>query len=336
MLNTPPARNEPNQKSPDDGRLAAACAWAREIMGKEIVKCDPVVQDASFRRYFRLATPEGTVILMDAPPQHENSAPFLDIASRLRKRGLHAPEVFHFDLGQGFGLIEDLGDKLYREVINPASASALFPGLFRILARMAKQVDSHSLPEYDAMRLQTELDLFVDWYLLRHRQRHLNEHEMAHWHSLCKELKQSAAEQPQVFVHRDFHSCNLLYREGGEPGIIDFQDAVRGPLSYDFVSLLWDRYIEWPREQLENWMDSFRESLDMDIEPARWRQWCDMMGLQRNLKIVGIFSRLYYRDGKSSYLPMIPRFYGYVLEGLGRFPQFRDFLDFMEQPECVP
>lgn len=336
MHSRPPARNTETLKPLEDDRLGAARAWAAAALGQRSFDLSPVAQDASFRRYFRLRMNGNSLILMDAPPQFEDSAPFVDIASRLRRGGLNAPEIFHFDLEQGFGLLEDLGDTLYRDVLSPATAGALFPDLFRVLARMAQQVNGEGLPEYDALRLQTELDLFVDWYLRRHRQRELSDGEMHLWQNLSAELKNSAADQPQVFVHRDFHSSNLLCRHGGGPGIIDFQDAVRGPLSYDFVSLLWDRHIAWPRPQLEKWMESYRELLALDVEPGLWRRWCDLMGLQRNLKIIGIFSRLNYRDKKTGYLPMIPRFYRFVLDVLPLYPEFRDFLELMEQPECAP
>jgi hypothetical protein len=273
---------------------------------------------------------------MDAPPGSEDLAAFLDIAERLRSAGLHAPEVSHFDLEQGFALLEDLGEELYRDIVTPGTVDGLFPGLFQVLARMAQAVDSCGLPDYDHDRLQTELNLFTDWYLLRHKQRRLSPREEQVWQKLCHDLTSSAAAQPQVFVHRDFHSNNLLCLEGGNPGIIDFQDALRGPLSYDFISLLWDRYIGWPRPRLENWMMRYRDLLALDIEPTVWIRWCDLMGLQRNLKIVGIFARLHYRDGKQAYLQMIPRFYGYLLDVLPRYPEFRDFLKLLEQTECAP
>ena len=273
---------------------------------------------------------------MDAPPERENSRPFLDIALRLRRAGLHAPDVLHFDLDQGFGLLEDLGDTLYRELIGPDSAPRLFPVLFSQLARMARDVNCAGLPHYDDARLQAELDLFTEWYLLRHKKVALDATESSAWASVCTELKRSAAAQPQGFVHRDFHSCNLLHQPGKPPGIIDFQDAVRGPISYDFVSLIWDRYISWPRAQLETWMEQYRQVLHTDINQARWIQNCDLMGLQRNLKIVGIFARLFHRDGKQGYVEMIPRFYRYVLDVLPRYPQFSALQELMERPACAP
>jgi aminoglycoside/choline kinase family phosphotransferase len=192
------------------------------------------------------------------------------------------------------------------------------------------------LPEYHSLKLQQELALFTDWYLRVHRNRPFTNSEWLDWNQLCVQLINSAREQPQVFVHRDFHSCNLLHIRGGQPGIIDFQDGVLGPISYDLVSLLWDRYIEWPRDRLEAWMMEFHQALNLDCDESTWIRWCDLMGLQRNLKIVGIFARLHYRDGKQGYLQMIPRFYGYLLDVLPRYPEFNALHQLLEKPECAP
>ena len=318
-----------------DTRLAEAAAWAAGVLGHAIPGPAPVSGDASFRRYFRLQSNGRSLILMDAPPEHEDSAPFLDIAARLRAAGLHAPEVIHFNLQRGFGLLEDFGDVLYREIITEDSADCLFPLLFDILARMARQVCADGLPPYDPEFLGQEMDLFRHWYLEIHRRRPLNRTESAVWRELCRRLIDSAARQPQVFVHRDFHSCNLLDTPQG-PGIIDFQDGMRGPLNYDFASLLWDRYIDWPRPQLERWMEEMRTLLAPDCDPAEWIRSCDWMGLQRNLKVVGIFARLRYRDRKNGYLEMIPRFYGYLLDVTRRYPEFRDARSLLEQTDCAP
>ncbi len=272
---------------------------------------------------------------MDAPPEKENSAPFVDIASRLRSAGLKAPAILEFDLDLGFGLLEDFGDTLYRELITRQSAGEIFTDLFAVLESMAHRVDSAGLPHYGETALTKELDLFTDWYLERHRQRPLSSEERAIWEHVCRLLTASALEQPQVFVHRDFHSCNLLRTPDG-PGIIDFQDGVRGPVSYDFVSLVWDRYITWPREQLEAWMNQMHASLPVECSADEWIRWCDWMGLQRNLKIVGIFARLEHRDGKDGYVEMIPRFYRYLLDVLPRYPEFREFHLLLEQDSCAP
>ncbi|MGK2924528.1 MAG: aminoglycoside phosphotransferase family protein [Lysobacterales bacterium] len=320
-------------------REQEAANWAAGALELPAVTLRPVAGDASFRRYFRLQHGGGSLILMDAPPDREDSRPFVDIARRLRAAGLNAPEILRFDFKRGFGLLEDFGDTLYREIFDAKSVDVLMPGLMDLLEGMAARVDCAGLPDYGAPTLQAELDLFTDWYLEHHRERPLRGSERALWAALCDRLIASATAQPQVFVHKDFHSCNLLQTPRG-PGLIDFQDGLRGPLSYDLVSLLWDRYIAWPRERLEGWMEQARQRLgpgiDPGIEPAEWVRRCDWMGLQRNLKIVGIFARLHYRDGKRGYLEMVPRFYRYLLEVLPRYPEFRPFQSLLEQTECAP
>ncbi len=299
------------------------------------VQLQPVSGDASFRRYFRFMADGRSIILMDAPPEKEDSAPFVDIAGRLRQAGLKAPAILEFDLRQGFGLLEDFGDTLYRELIHEESAGALFPELFDVLDGMARRVTTHGLPQYDEAALAVELDLFKTWYLDRHKGRPMQGDELVAWQNVCRLLIDSALEQPQTFVHKDFHSCNLLRTDDG-PGIIDFQDGLRGPISYDFISLVWDRYVAWPREQIESWMRAIHERLPVDCSYREWVRYCDWMGLQRNLKIVGIFARLRHRDGKQGYVEMIPRFYQYLLDVLPRYSEFDDFRQLLEQTECAP
>ena len=323
-------------ESAHDQRMHDAAAWAAASMGLERVELAPVSADASFRRYFRFHNSDRSIIVMDAPPEREDSRPFIDICRRLRHAGLKAPGIIDFDLELGFGLIDDFGDTLYREILDKSSVEELFPPLFKVLRQLAHGVDAHGLPEYNALKLQQELALFPDWYLGLHRKRKFSNLELGMWHDLCSKLINSASEQPQVFVHRDFHSCNLLQTDSGEVGIIDFQDGARGPISYDFISLLWDRYISWPREQLEVWMAEYHRQLNPDFELGTWIRWCDLMSLQRNLKVVGIFARLHYRDGKAGYLEMIPQFYGYLLDVLSLYPEFDEFRQLLEQQECAP
>jgi len=318
-----------------DHRLNEAAAWAAAALGRPGLQPRPVSGDASFRRYFRVDDGKRSLILMDAPPDRENSRPFLDIAARLRAAGLRAPAVIAFDLDRGFGLLEDFGDTLYREIFDERSAPVLMPGLFDVLEGMATRVDCAGLPDYEHATLQAEMNLFTDWYLECHRGRALANAERTVWAQTCVALSGSARAQPQVFVHKDFHSCNLLHTPEG-PALIDFQDGLRGPLTYDLVSLLWDRYIAWPRERVEDWIEQARRRLAPAESPAAWRRQCDWMGLQRNLKIVGIFARLRHRDGKQGYVEMIPRFYGYLLDVLPRYPEFAAFTHLLERPECAP
>lgn len=320
----------------EDPRLEKARAWLSELGADSQAEMHNVAGDASFRRYFRVQVHGASRILMDAPPPGEDVGPFLDIDRRLRDAGLHAPEIYHADRDNGFLLLEDLGDWLYRDLLHENNADKLFPALFDMLTTLAFSVDSSGLPLFDYRKLRRDMDLFPDWYLDVHRKCPSRPLRDETWDNFCKCVIDSAMEQPQTFVHRDFHSCNLLRTHDGGIGIIDFQDGVLGPVSYDFISLAWDRYISWPRARIELWMEEIRVQFGLDMEPARWRRYCDLMGLQRNFKIVGIFARLHHRDGKWGYLEMIPRFYEYLTSTLRLYPEFAAVLDFMERPECAP
>lgn len=320
----------------DDPRLDKARAW---LSGSGIeLQSDfrSVAGDASFRRYFRLIADGESRILMDAPPPKEDVRPFVDVTRRLRAAGLHAPEILRADAEHGFLLLEDLGDGLYREFLDTHNGNDHFPALFEVLKKLALDVDASELPAYDRGLLRAEMDLFPNWYLNHHRQSMPREPFDQQWDNFCEQVISTALEQPTSFVHRDFHSCNLLAVAAGEVGIIDYQDAVKGPISYDFISLIWDRYISWPRTQIETWMEQFRQLLGVPIPPQQWQRQCDLMGVQRNIKIVGIFARLQYRDGKAGYIEMIPRFYHYVTDTLRRYPEFTGILELLEQNECAP
>ena len=296
----------------------------------------PVAGDASFRRYFRVRVDGVLRILMDAPPEKESCDSFINVSKRLIDAGLHAPEILASDLEQGFLLLEDLGDDLFRNLLARDEPDALFEQTFSAMATFAHDVDSSGLPEYDEATLYDDLHLFVDLYLVRHKHYLLRHRQRLDWTVFCDELVAAAKEQPQVFVHKDFHSCNLLQTNENSPGIIDFQDAVSGPLSYDFVSLIWDRYIPWPRERIEQWMEQFRLMVAPEIESAKWVYYCDLMGLQRNLRIVGRFAQLEHFEGKSGYVEMIPRFYQYALDVLPRYPQFANVTQWIGSDECAP
>jgi aminoglycoside/choline kinase family phosphotransferase len=319
-----------------DLRLDQAAAWLQQLGIDLQSDLEPVAGDASFRRYFRLQIGGQSRVLMDAPPPGEDVRPFIDIDQRLRTAGLHAPEIIHADTQNGYLLLEDFGDDLYRDVLNDNNSDVYFPGMFDVLIKMALNTDASNLPDFDAQSLRRDMDLFPGWYLGKHRKTVSHAHFDEFWGEFCQIVIASALEQPQCFIHRDFHSCNLLKTSAGGIGIIDFQDANNGPISYDLISLLWDRYIDWPRAQLESWIEEFRLSLGLDIDPQLWLRYCDLMGLQRNFKIVGIFARLYYRDGKNGYIEMIPRFYGYLLSTLRRYPEFKQVLSILEQAECAP
>jgi len=319
-----------------DIRLQKARVWLQESGADLQSGFDNVAGDASFRRYFRVQVNGESRILMDAPPPGEDIGPFVDVDRRLVSAGLHAPEIFYADPANGYLLLEDLGDNLYRDLLHKNNADSLFPALFDILKTFALETDATGLPGYDYGMLRRDMDLFPDWYLLKHREMMQREQFVAIWDDFCTQIINAAMDQPQCFVHRDFHSCNLLRTASNDIGIIDFQDAVKGPVSYDFISLIWDRYIAWPRTRIEKWMEEVRLVLGLDIEPRQWQRYCDLMGLQRHFKVVGIFARLHYRDNKNGYIEMIPRFYDYITGTLRLYPEFEEILDIMEKPECVP
>ena len=326
----------PIQTPDKDARLAAAKNWLAARTGEQAGDWRPIAGDASFRRYFRVSLGQSSRILMDAPPELEDSAPFVDIAARLRAAGLHAPEIFDADLENGFLLLEDLGDALYRDLIDENTVDSLFAETFEALATMAGRVSCDGLPEFDPATLCGELDWFRRYYLDCERGLNWNADQVSNWDSFCSSLVEVARAQPQVFVHRDVHSCNLLRTDENSPGIIDFQDAVRGPITYDFVSLVWDRYQSWPRDRIEGWMERFRRLAASGVSPAEWRRWCDHVGLQRNIKIVGRFALLKHQQGKEGYIPLIPRFYRHVLDVLTLYPEYEAITRQLGDSACAP
>lgn len=306
------------------------CSAQLGIPETALGELENVAGDASFRRYFRLRPAQGpSVVIMDAPPDKEDSRPFIDIARRLQQAGIHAPRIIAQDLTRGWIVLEDLGDRLYKAAFETRPGVEVMSEILPVL-EVQTQVDTDGLPSYDRARLQQELNLLPDWYLGVHTGQGFDTAEREQWQSLCELLLNSAAEQPQVFVHRDFHSCNLMELPGSAPGVIDFQDAVLGPVTYDLMSILLDRYITWPRHQLEAWMEDFRLRVASDIPADIWIRWCDWMGLQRNLKIIGIFARLAHRDGKTGYLSLIPRFSEYVRDVLHRYNELKPYRRLLE------
>ncbi|MEE4172981.1 MAG: phosphotransferase [Xanthomonadales bacterium] len=336
-MNAPPVdpANAPAMLSEDD-RASEGLDWARHALDRPALRIEPLAGDASFRRYFRLRDGREHWVLMDAPPGNEDLEPFIEVSGSLASGGIPVPAILAEDRIRGFLVLEDLGDRLLRDELSAEAPERWFPGLLDLLHRLAEDISADTLPPYDRPRLQQELELFPEWYLGRHKGIRLSCAQLDLWEDLATRLLVSAERQPRGFVHRDFHSCNLLVQPGGQLAVIDFQDAVHGPLSYDLASLLWDRYIPWPRARLEGWMEAFRARTLPEYPADQWVRAVDWMGLQRNLKILGIFARLNYRDGKAGYLELLPRFWGYVQDVLPRYPEFRDFHALLEELACAP
>ncbi len=326
-LRNAPMSEHPEEANPPlaDTRLVALHQWLREELALPVVDVTPASADASFRRYFRVSCADGcSRIVMDAPPDKEEVRPFVAISALLAGLGLHVPRVLAQDERQGFLLLTDLGSQQYLGMLADAPAR-LYGDALRALVRLQScpAAEMRGLPLYDEMLLREELALFSDWYLQRLLGVSLEGEQRQVWEESGTLLVSSALEQPQVLVHRDYHSRNLMVTQPN-PGILDFQDAVVGPVSYDVVSLLRDCYIAWPREQVEGWLrDYHRLACDAgvlrDVPFRQLLRWFDLMGVQRHLKAAGIFARLRIRDGKPGYLQDIPRTLGYVREVCSRY-----------------
>lgn len=291
--------------------------------------------DASFRRYFRVTLPGGeSRIVMDAPPDKEDCRPFLDVIARLEPADVHVPYVYAEDLVRGFLLLEDLGDRLYLAELEPDTADSLYTTAIDALLRIQRG-DTTGLPPYDRELLEREMRLFPEWLLQTHLGLRLDEAEQGMLEETFAVLLQNALEQPRVLVHRDYHSRNLLLTGAKSPGVIDFQDAVLGPVSYDLVSLLRDCYIAWPSQRVDHWRDAYtdkavRAGILSETQAASMPRWFDLMGAQRQLKAAGIFARLNHRDGKPGYLADIPRTLGYIVQAAQRQPALAGLACFIE------
>ena len=298
---------------------------------------EPASADASFRRYFRVTLSDGTTrIAMDAPPDKEDSRPFVAIAGMMADAGLHVPEIHAHDLQQGFLLLEDLGARAYLGALNHDAADRLYGDAIDALVRLQTNTPSGRLPAYDRALLLREMQLFPEWLLGRHLGLQLSEAQSRMLDAAFAALVDNALAQPVVCVHRDYHSRNLMVVADNNPGVIDFQDAVAGPITYDLVSLLRDCYISWPAAQLDAWVAYYfgraqRAGLLDGVDAAGFRTWFDLMGVQRHLKAAGIFARLNHRDGKPGYLDDIPRTLGYVVEAGAHHPASRELAGFVAE-----
>ncbi len=324
-----------------DARAVEGRDWAlAKIGGDAELAFRPASADASFRRYFRLSDGASSWILMDAPPQQEDTKPFVQVAELMHQAGLNAPRVLAQDAARGYLLLSDLGRHTFLDAIKggdatPETAEAMMHAA--IDALLVWQLSSRSgvLPPYDAALLQRELDLFEDWYVARHLQRQLSPAQKSVLRGVQLRLIDSALAQAKVFVHRDYMPRNLMVSPSG-PGILDFQDAVEGPISYDVVSLMRDAFWSWSAEQVDAWMRHYWErararGLPVDADYAEFRRAADWMGLQRHLKVIGIFARINYRDGKPNYLSDVPRFITYVRSVAAGYPELAPLLQLFDE-----
>ncbi|MCX7626922.1 MAG: phosphotransferase [Methylophilaceae bacterium] len=294
--------------------------------------------DASFRRYFRATFADGsTLVVMDAPPQHEDCRPFIKVAALLHEAGLNAPRILAQDLEQGFLLLSDLGTQTYLDVLNENNADALFRAAIDALIRWQLASRPGVLPVYDEALLRRELDLFPEWYVSRHLGLTLSEKQRSVLESTFALILRSNLAQPAVYVHRDYMPRNLMVSEPS-PGILDFQDAVYGPITYDVVSLFRDAFISWEEERVLDgavryWEKAKRVGLPVNLDFGEFYRDFEWMGLQRHLKVLGIFARLHYRDGKPKYLDDTPRFMHYVRKVAERYTALTPLLRLLDELE---
>jgi aminoglycoside/choline kinase family phosphotransferase len=316
-------------------RYTALLKWIAERPELTGASLSPASADASFRRYFRLQLADGsTRIVMDAPPEHEDCGPFVSISNLMHQIGLNVPVCGDFDEAQGFLLLSDLGSETYLQRLQaePETAKQLYPQALSALATLqAKGSSIAKVPSYNAALLQQEMGLFRDWLLAEHLGLHLPKDALAVLQQQFDLLEASALSQPKVLVHRDYHSRNLMTSESGQPGILDFQDAVLGPITYDAVSLLRDCYISWPDRQIYSWLRSYFELLRerdlVSVDFEKFARWFDWMGVQRHLKASGIFCRLLHRDGKDGYIQDIPLTLNYILKVTDRYRELSPLHD---------
>ena len=288
----------------------------------------PASSDASFRRYFRWEAQGRSLILMDAPPPQEDCSPFVKVAALLSTAGVHVPRVLASDLQRGFLLLDDLGRQTYLDVIDSANADALFDDAVDALLAFQQLPLDAGLPQYDEALLRRELQLFPDWYLKHERGIEWQGEELAAWQRLCTLLVNSALAQPQVLVHRDFMPRNLML-SAPNPGVLDFQDAVYGPVTYDITCLYKDAFLSWPQARVDAWLERYwQQARERGIAvPERFEDFLrasDLMGVQRHLKVIGIFARICHRDGKPRYLGDVPRFFTYLDEVVARRPELAE------------
>jgi len=328
----------------DVARQRAFTAWIASVADAHGLQLDtlcPASADASFRRYFRVQGRAGTCIVMDAPPPQEDVRPFVDVAQRIQDAGLNGPQILAEDPAQGFLLLSDLGQQLYLDALGKASAreaDELMRDAIDALVQWQKRVPCTKLPRYDEALLARELALFPEWCVQREFGRSWNDAETARWQAICRLLIDSALAQPTVAVHRDWMPRNLMVATPN-PGILDFQDAVCGPITYDMASLLRDAFISWDEEREIDWAARYwsqaqraalplHDAFDNDFGEF-WRA-LEWMGLQRHLKVMGIFCRLKHRDGKEHYAADLPRFFAYATKVASRYAPLRPLLSLIE------
>lgn len=310
--------------------------WLKESCALANFELQPLVNDASSRQYFRLKMGNNSHVVMLAPPDKENIIAFIAIAKDFARQGIYTPEILAYNIEKGFMLLSDLGNDLYLNLLNVNTVDDLYTRALSVIPQI--QVCNPKLPNnqpldlFNEQHIRFELGLFIDWFLSRHLRLNITSKLKDILEQTFKVLINSALEQPQVCVHRDYHSRNLLLMENKSVGVLDFQDAIYGPITYDAASLLQDAYVDWPKKQVDKWILKFYNMLDLyhQYDQEKFIRWFDLISIQRHLKILGIFARLFYRDNKPHYLPMTSRLLHYISKTCEKYPDLAQFKHLLE------
>ncbi len=327
-----------------DTRFESLKIWLKSLPiehGIDISSITPASSDASFRRYFRVLSSNSrssSFIVMDAPTNKEDSKPFVYVAQLLLQAQINVPKLHEVNLDDGFLLLGDLGTKTLFSEINPENVSLLYKKVTHTLVKLQKNTPTHQLPLYDKVLLKRELQLFPDWYLSKHLNYEMSEKEVQDLNHIFDSLIENIMQQPTVFVHRDFHSRNLMITPENEIGVLDFQDAVVGPITYDLVSIFRDAYLGWTEEQQVDWVIRYwevakRENLPVDHDFGEFYKSFEWTGLQRHLKVLGIFARLFHRDAKDGYLKDLPLVLSYTEKVAQRYSIFRPLVRILDNAQ---
>ena len=324
-----------------DTRFESLKLWLKSLsneLGIIIDSITPASNDASFRRYFRVLSSNkdySSFIVMDAPPDKEDSNPFIHVANLLLQAEITVPKIYEKNINEGFLLLSDLGNDTLLMKINSENAAKLYKNVSATLIKIQKNTKIDQLPIYNEELLRRELMLFPDWYLKQHLEYKISDKEVEDLNLIFDEIIENNVQQPSVFVHRDFHSRNLMITPDNQIGVLDFQDAVIGPITYDLVSVFRDAYIEWDEEQQMDWVIRYwesakREGLPVNEDFGEFYKDFEWMGLQRHLKVLGIFARLYHRDGKDGYLKNLPLVLQYTEKVAQRYSSFKPLVRILD------
>ena len=314
----------------EQNKLSDLTKWLKKYYSLDFT-IEKASEDASFRSYYRIISQGDTKIIMDAPLQHEPLTSFLDVTKRLALAEINVPIIYEVDESKGYILMSDLGKNNYLNVLDKETVYCLYTDAIDVICKIQNNTSKEGLKAFDINTQITEIDLFKDWFLEKHLKMKLDEDQSIYFKNFNEILTGHISAIPTTFIHRDFHSRNLMVMDKNNPGVLDYQDAMIGPITYDLVSLLKDCYVKWDDGLIYKMAKTYFQRLEKSITYDEFEYWFDMTGLQRHLKAIGIFSRLHYRDKKSSYLGDIPRTFNYMIELCAKYPELHEFQILVKQ-----